>query len=53
VIADNPEEKIELKAFCSEILNDHKALTKKELTFTDLPEIAVVSLKEIAKLFSY
>jgi hypothetical protein len=26
---DNPDEKFELKAFCAEIINDHKALEKR------------------------
>lgn len=35
--ADNPDQKIELKAFQCEILNDHKALRKEEDAYQDLP----------------
>ena len=37
ITADNPDQKIELKAFQCEILNDHNALRKEEDAYQDLP----------------
>ena len=39
MVADNPDQKIELKAFQCEILNDHYALKKEEDNFEDIPVI--------------
>jgi hypothetical protein len=39
MVADNPDEKIELKAFQCEILNDHDALKKEESGYEDIPVI--------------
>jgi len=39
MFADNPDEKIELKAFQCEILNDHDALKKEEGCYRDIPVI--------------
>ena len=40
IVADNPEKKIELKAFCSEIINDHEALAKQQITYKNLPQFS-------------
>jgi hypothetical protein len=37
MVADNPDQKIELKAFHCEILNDHKALQKEQEGYEQLP----------------
>jgi hypothetical protein len=29
MVADNPDQKIELKAFCAEVINDHEILSKR------------------------
>jgi hypothetical protein len=52
VVADNPEEKIKLKTFCSEIVNDHDELKKESNNFKDLPKIANVSQYDIDENYS-
>ena len=37
--ADNPDQKIQLKAFHCEILNDHAALKKEQQAYQPIPEI--------------
>lgn len=39
MVADNPDEKIELKTFHCEILNDHEALRKEQESFKPIPVI--------------
>lgn len=39
MVADNPDQKIELKAFQCEIINDHDALKKEEGGYQDIPMI--------------
>jgi hypothetical protein len=39
MVADNPDQKIELKAFHCEILNDHEALKKEESGYQNIPII--------------
>ena len=51
VVADNPEEKIKLKTFCAEIINDHEALQAESSSFKDLPIISEVSTWDIEKNF--
>jgi len=47
MVADDPDQKIELKAFCAEIQNDHETLAKEQSLFKDLPEITSVSQNKI------
>ncbi|WP_293310867.1 conjugal transfer protein MobC [Pedobacter sp. UBA5917] len=47
IVADNPEEKIALKMFHSEIQNDHRAMAQEEEGFEDIPEISPVSENDI------
>jgi hypothetical protein len=42
MVADDPHQKIELKAFCAEIVNDHEALRKEEGRYEELPVVANV-----------
>ncbi len=37
MLADNPDKKIELKAFFAEIINDHNALEDEHATHKELP----------------
>ena len=37
MVADNPDQKIELKAFCAEIINDHEALAREQIVYKELP----------------
>lgn len=39
MVADNPNRKIERKAFHCEILNDHDALEKERIGYQDIPLI--------------
>ncbi|SOD14022.1 conjugal transfer protein MobC [Pedobacter xixiisoli] len=48
-VADNPEQKIGLKMFHSEIQNDHVALAREEKAYVDIPFISKVSKEEIAE----
>lgn len=47
MVADDPEEKIELKSFCAEIINDHKSIAEEQGNYKDVPEFATVSSSEI------
>ena len=47
MVADNPEEKIELKAFCAEIINDHKALENEQADYKELPQFSKVENKDV------
>lgn len=39
MVADNPDCKIDLKAFHCEIINDHKALKKEEESYREIPPV--------------
>ncbi|SDH13078.1 conjugal transfer protein MobC [Mucilaginibacter gossypii] len=43
LVADNPDEKIELKAFHCEIVNDHEALKKEAAAYQPLPAVRVIN----------
>jgi hypothetical protein len=43
MVADNPEEKIELKAFHCEIINDHEALKQEMAAYQELPMVRVIN----------
>lgn len=43
LVADTPEQKIELKAFHCEIVNDHEALKKEADGYQSLPEIRIIN----------
>lgn len=47
MVADDPLQKIELKLFHAEILNDHAALQKEEEAFKPIPTVRQVSADEI------
>jgi hypothetical protein len=49
IVADNPEQKIKLKMFHSEIQNDHKAIAVEEAGYTPIPIIEVVSANDISE----
>ncbi len=46
-VADDPNQKIDLKVFHAEILNDHEALRKEEQDYKPIPQIRNVSHYEI------
>lgn len=43
VVADNPDQKIKLKAFHAEIINDHEAIKKEEAKYQDLPVLRQIT----------
>jgi hypothetical protein len=43
LVADNPDEKIELKAFHCEIINDHEGIKKEIGAYKTLPVIRVIN----------
>lgn len=43
MVADDPQQKIALKVFHSEIINDHAAIAKEEAAYQALPEVQQVS----------
>lgn len=52
MVADNPDQKIDLKTFCCEIVNDHKALSQEQASYKDIPKISNVTSKEIMETYS-
>jgi len=49
MVADNPDQKIELKAFCSEIINDHEFLAREQSNYKELPSFSKVQTNDIFK----
>lgn len=49
IVADNPEQKIALKMFHSEVQNDHKAIAKEEANYKSIPIVQTVSAEDIAE----
>lgn len=47
MVADDPDQKIALKVFHAEILNDHDALRREEAGYKPIPEVRHVSQQEI------
>jgi type IV secretory pathway TraG/TraD family ATPase VirD4 len=47
MVADDPNQKIELKVFHSEIMNDHEAIRNEEKSYHDIPPVREVSEEEI------
>jgi hypothetical protein len=47
MVADNPDCKIKLKAFHSEIQNDHEAIAKEEAVYKPIPVIQKVTAEDI------
>lgn len=47
MVADDPDQKINLKVFHSEILNDHQAIKREESAYHEIPLVRRVSVEEI------
>jgi len=47
MVADNPDQRIRLKLFHSEIQNDHEAIAKEEAAYKPIPLIAYVSPEDV------
>jgi hypothetical protein len=51
MVADDPEQKIALKVFHGEILNDHAALKEEEKSYRPIPAVRAASHDEIQKCY--
>lgn len=51
MVADNPDMKIQLKAFHCEIVNDYQAIRKEEASFVDIPVIREIAPEDIEDAF--
>ncbi len=49
MVADDPDCKIELKIFHSEIINDHEALKKEQNNYQDIPVIRKIDISVIQR----
>jgi type IV secretory pathway TraG/TraD family ATPase VirD4 len=47
MVADDPDQKIELKIFHNEILNDHEAIKREEDSYESIPPVRNVTHEEI------
>jgi len=52
IVADNPDQKIELKMFHAEIINDHEAIRAEEKGYLPLPKIRQVADEDIQENYS-
>ncbi|WP_442795432.1 conjugal transfer protein MobC [Pelobium manganitolerans] len=50
-VADDPQNKIGLKAFHAEILNDHKALKREEMGYVEIPEVRKIKPEAVQKVY--
>jgi len=51
VVADNPDQKVELKAFCAAVVNDHEKLAKEAAAYVELPIFSNVKQADIRASF--
>lgn len=51
MVADNPDQKIELKVFCAEIVNDHEALNREQSGYKELPIFSKVEPSDVLKSY--
>ncbi|EHQ24314.1 conjugal transfer protein MobC [Mucilaginibacter paludis] len=47
MVADDPMQKIELKTFHAEIINDHEAIKQEEAKYSDIPQIREVGSQDV------
>jgi len=47
MVADTPDQKIALKAFHAEIINDHKALKGEEENYQPIPKVRDITQEEV------
>ena len=52
MVADNPEQKIALKMYHSDIQNDHEAMAKEEVAFNPIPIVNYVSEETVIETYS-
>ncbi|MBB1286811.1 YWFCY domain-containing protein [Flavisolibacter sp. BT320] len=51
LVADNPDEKIKLKMFHSEIVNDHKKLNEEVNSYKEIPTVSAVAQQQVQENF--
>ena len=51
LVADNPDEKIKLKMFHSEIVNDHKKLNEEVNSYREIPTVSDVTQQQVQDNF--
>ncbi|SEI46097.1 YWFCY protein [Dyadobacter koreensis] len=51
MVADNPDEKIELKTFHAEIINDHKQLAAEQQAYVPIPEVRTLDENMVNRNF--
>lgn len=52
MVADNPDQPMELKMFHSKIQNDHEALAKEEAAYRPIPRVTVVTEEDVLENYS-
>ncbi len=52
IVADNPDQKISLKMFHSEIQNDHKAIAEEEAAYKPIPELEAITYNDIMENYA-
>ncbi|MEZ2339368.1 conjugal transfer protein MobC [Mucilaginibacter sp. RCC_168] len=52
MVADNPDQEIELKMFHSRIQNDHEAIAKEQASYKPIPEVEFVSEETIQETYA-
>ncbi|WP_419699089.1 conjugal transfer protein MobC [Mucilaginibacter sp. NFX135] len=52
MVADNPDQEIELKMFHSRIQNDHEAIAKEQANYKPIPEVEFVSEETIQETYA-
>jgi hypothetical protein len=51
MVADNPDQKMELKTFCAEIVNDHAALNRERVGYKELPAFSKVASSHVLESY--
>lgn len=52
MVADNPDQQIELKMFHSKIQNDHQSIAIEEATYKPIPNVMVVTEEDVLENYS-
>ncbi len=50
-VSDDPQQRIELKTFHAEIINDHASIAKEESTYKHIPQIRKITYFEIQEVY--
>ena len=52
IVADDPQERIALKAFHCEIINDHGKISREELGFQEIPKVRSLAKEEVIENYN-